>query len=565
MDPLTSLWLAWLGIAPLHAAARDRGLAPALSTADALDQALAPRRRAILVGVDTTRDPAFPPLRHAGADAQELGEVLRRARDGGFDDVRVLTTSDQTTRAAIFRVLSEASEELRPQDELVVYFSGHGTRVHDPARDSWRRFLVASDTRSGELESTAIDLVALQAFFGELAPARKALILDACFSGDGKSSVRRALEDDPGTPAGRLMPRALGMSAGEAHLYATSAGRPSREDDRLGHGVYTYFLLEALSWGFGDADLNGDRVMTAYEAHDYARGRTLTYTEGVQVPEAALRVVGQADLVLAGRPDARERREEALVYLYQSPGELGGTRLVVDGRDRGLFPGTLPVAAGRHRLQVIDAQGAVLVDGHANLRAGRSYDARDLARVVQGPRRIAGVRSTVLVAPDLAFAIGAGATGVEAWALRRVQRGPARGVTTGLSLGVAVSPSRDVAVEGTRADPRTLFSGRAGVGYQGDWRRLRYRAELGAGLLFLPPDYFDGLPSEPPLPGERPSEEGWLVLAAGPQLAAGWVLTDAVALTAAVRADVSWLELRAGEAARPVPWLTAAVGVELSL
>ncbi len=557
--------LGLLAPGPAQAGAGDRGMAPALSTADALDRELAPRRRAILVGIDRFRDPVFPPLEHAVHDAEALGEVLARARTGGFDEVRVLVDPADTTRDAIVQALAQAAQELRPEDELVVYFSGHGTRVLDPQRGAWRRFLIASDSRSGELETTALALDELQAWFGELAPARKALVLDACFSGDGKSAVRPALEAGEQPPAGPLMPRALGMSAGEAHLYATSAGRPSREDDRLGHGVYTYFLLEALSWGFGEADLNQDAVMTAYEAHDYARGRAIAYTKGVQVPEAAFRVVGEADLALAGEPEARQVREDALVYLYQAPAGLQGTRLRVDGRDRGLFPGTVPVGAGRHRIQVVDAEGVVLVDGHATLRAGRSYDARDLARVAQGPRRGVGARSFVLAAPALARALGSGAMGLEVWGLRRVQRGPAQGLTTGAALGVALAPSRELAGSGTVRDPRTLLSGRWTAGYQGDWRRLRYRAELAAGVLLLPPDYLEGLPDQAPEPGERPSEEGWLVGVAGARLGAGWVLTEGLAATVSVRAEGSWLELDPGAGGRWVPWLSATAGLELAI
>ncbi len=544
---------------------RDRGVALAVTTAEALSETLGPRRQAILIGIDGYQDPTFPPLLHASTDASTLGEVLARAGTGGFDRVQVLTGPEETTRAALFRVLAEAAEDLRPVDELVVYFSGHGTRVWDPAREAWRRYLLVTDSRASHLEATAVELAELQAFFASLAPHRKALIIDACFSGDGKSAVRPSLEEVPSPAAGDLAPRALSMSAGEAHLYATSAGRPSREDDRLGHGVYTYFLLEALSWGFEDADLNADAIMTAYEAHDFARSRTLTYTEGVQVPEAAFRVVGEADLVLAGDESSREERSEALVYLYQAPRDLGGARLLVDGRDRGVFPGTVPVVAGRHRLQVVDGEGRVLVDGHANLKAGRSYEATDLARMVQGPRVNAGARGLVLTSPPMAFALGDGASGVEVWGSRRVQRGPARGITRSLSAGAALSPAREPAGSEVVIDPRTVLFGHVGLGYQLDRRHLRYRAELAAGLVFLPPDYLEGLPDARPSPGDLPSEEGWLVLVAGPRLGAAWVVTDAVAVGASLRADVSWLELDRESGGRLVPWWFGTVGVEVSL
>ncbi len=295
---------------------RMRGFTPAQSTADALAGSLTTRRKAIVIGIDDYIDPVFPDLRHAGADATAIADILHESPQSGFDDVTVLTGDHETSREGILRAMLRAQAELRREDVLVVYFSGHGTRVRDG--DGWRRFLLTRDSRSSDLEGTAIDLEALQAFFAELPAARKALVIDACFSGDGKSVLRpedRRLELEPSV-LGSSTPRATTMGLGEAHLYATSPGRPAREDDDLGHGVYTYYLMEALSWGFADADLDGDRVVTAYEAHDYARVKTIKHTDTLQVPEAAFRVVGEADLVLAGSPDETVRRDRSLVYLY---------------------------------------------------------------------------------------------------------------------------------------------------------------------------------------------------------------------------------------------------------
>ena len=68
-------------------AVRDKGLSPARSTLEALQQARAPRRIALVVGVDRTNDPSFPPLRHAGDDAERpgvLSEAHRLAIAGDF-------------------------------------------------------------------------------------------------------------------------------------------------------------------------------------------------------------------------------------------------------------------------------------------------------------------------------------------------------------------------------------------------------------------------------------------------------------------------------------------------
>jgi len=534
------------------------------TTADALAQALAPRRQAILIGIDAYDDPAFPPLQHAVADADALAEIFRDETSGGFDDVLVLGGAQAATRAAVVRALAEARQDLRRQDQVVVYFSGHGTRVRDG--EVWRRFLLVGDSRARDLEGTALDLETLQAYMRELAPERKALVVDACFRGDGKSVVRPGAErpalQDEATP-GALGPSQSQMGAGEAHLYATTSGRPSRESDRLGHGVYTYYLLQALSWGFADADLDGDGAVTAYEAHDFARARAITFTEGAQIPEATFRTVGEADLILSGAGQTRARVERALVYLYDARARLEGAVLTVDGRDRGTFPGTVPLEPGRHHLVLRDADGRVVLDGSATFTAGRSYAAPDLVRVLQGPKRVGGLSLGTVQAPSLHHVIGTQTTSVEAWWMLRRNRAPLRGVYHRESFGLAWSPTR--LLGGQELDAaRGLGWLRTELGVQRDGRFLRYRAGWGLGLVLIPPSYVSGRPELTPEPGERPSEEGWLFLVQGPVVGLGWVTPVGLSLGIQARGEGAWLAVEPDGPVSLVPWITAGAGAELS-
>ena len=60
----------------------------AITTGEALRQALAPRRVALVVGVDHYDDPSFPALRHAVADADAIA-ALMSTKEAGFDQVRI--------------------------------------------------------------------------------------------------------------------------------------------------------------------------------------------------------------------------------------------------------------------------------------------------------------------------------------------------------------------------------------------------------------------------------------------------------------------------------------------
>ena len=53
-------------------------------------------------------------------------------------------------------------------------------------------------------------------------------------------------------------------------------GRPAREDDELQHGVYTYHLLESLTWSLGEADSNGDGAVSMDDFYNIMTKKTFT-------------------------------------------------------------------------------------------------------------------------------------------------------------------------------------------------------------------------------------------------------------------------------------------------
>ncbi|MCB9687145.1 MAG: caspase family protein [Alphaproteobacteria bacterium] len=517
----------------------DKGLEPAVTTLAALQQARDPRRVAVVVGVDDYGDPTFPALHHAGDDAEAVAAALRSDEVGGFDEVRLLTGAD-ADRAGVLEALRGVRDTTRSGDVLVVYFSGHGTRARD-AEGTWHRYLLPRDARSGALPTTALDLADLQAFFGSLAPSRKALIVDACFDGDGRSVVDP--EAGPG-PDDALAPPAGRIGEGEAHLFATSAGRPAREDDTLGHGVYTWFLLDAMTWSFGEADRDGDGVLTAWEAHDWARGRAIDRTGGAQVPEATFRVVGQADVVLSGQQGARRRADRALVYLYPTEHHpLAGAALVVDGREKGLLPGTLPIAPGRHHVVVRDSEGGTRVDGTLRLAGGHAYSVDEVARLAQGPTSSLGLRTVAVGSAPFRDAIGPGALGTELVLTDRRDGPVGHGLVGALSAGGAGSAAHPGLDQG-----RFVGWATASAGWQGDRGIFRGRVGLGPSFVWLPPAG-DAL--------------GWWFFAAGPDATGGIVLGRGWTATASGRLHVAALDPDADAHLDVVPWTSLSVGLEV--
>jgi len=470
------------GAVVADSASRTKGFSTSQSTAEALEAAFQPRRIAVVIGVGTYQDKAFPSLKWAVHDAEEVGRILADADYGGFDRVVHLTRPEEGRRDRILSELISLRNDLRRQDTLVVYFSGHGTMSLDSDGEP-RLFLVASDTGPGDLRGTAVELAEVQRFFSEIRAERKVLILDACYNGEAKSTLQptvaqrvQRLDERP------TLSRKVRLGEAEAHLFASTFGRPAREDDSLQHGVYTYHLLDALTWNRLDADDNGDGLVSVYEAHDHARKGTISFTTGSQIPEAYFRIVGSNDVQLVGSPEARLEEQLGAVYYYGPVGDsFDGATLMVDGRAKGSFPGTYTLAPGRHHIRVVGLDGTVLQERSVRVVAGEALAAEGLRS--QAPLRnaylSAGPAVRFALSEDLHPLIGRAHAGFQLGGGYRFLSGP-RGLTLSGALGYAQHQARFTDESTLFYRPRHVVWGQAGLGYRASVGRL----DLGVGYRF---------------------------------------------------------------------------------
>lgn len=538
---------------------RDKGFSSSRSTREALDSTFSPRKMALVVGVGEYDDQAFPTLKWASKDAREVGRILGDAEYGGFDRVVKLTSPEDVRRDRILAELVSLQRDLRRQDTLVVYVSSHGTMTID-AQGEPHLFLVTADTRPGDLRGSAIELAELQRFFSAIKAERKALILDACYNGEAKSTLQPTvaqrvdrMEESP------TLSRKVRLGEAEAHLFASTFGRPAREDDKLQHGVYTFHLLDAMTWSQQDADANADGVVTIYEAHDHARSKTVGWTMGAQVPEAYFRMVGHNDLVLVGSPDARQANEDGTLFWYGPADDAwDGAAVFVDGQEKGLLPGAFPVEPGRHHVRVVGDDGSVLQDRtiFVGLNDPIAVDA-----VQERQRSFSGF---VSVQPKIRFAltdallplVGRVQVGAELEGGYRFL-GAARGLTLGGGLGYAPHQAKFVDADTVSLQPRHVVWGEAGVGYRAALSRvelgLGYRARV-TGLTAL-----DG-------PGcvDVAACDGWVWLSHGAQFDQVITLASRWRLRFEQEIGVTALD-PLGEGAAPAIDASLSIGLEVGL
>jgi len=369
---MPSLPMIVLGVAPLFGTAHAGVVAGGDDTGDSVWEA---RRVAVVIGVQDYADPMLQGLRFPEKDARDLGSVLESGDAGGFDQVFVVSGAQATTADGIRRALAIASADLQRDDTFFVYLSGHGTLTLDP-REGSRLWFLPSDARLDDPEHTGIAIAELENLVNSQAARRRVLVMDTCHNGrDTGSLAGRSAVNDPtaqllaGLRGEAPAPRGLhAVSESEARLFAAQYHQPAMEDPELENGVYTHFLLESLTDGRDDADLDRDGLVDVAEAHDYARDRTIRHTGGMQVPRAEYRIVGHEEIYLSGDPSRRSNAEQALLTACDEI--LSKARLLVDGQPRGAMPGLTAIEPGRHRIELQAADGSTLARQTVHLEAG---------------------------------------------------------------------------------------------------------------------------------------------------------------------------------------------------
>ncbi|NOJ91646.1 caspase family protein [Corallococcus coralloides] len=347
---------------PSATAGDKGGLVPLRLDAADLSRAYTPRRLALLVGVSSFDDPQWRALRFSSKDASDLAAALKDPARGHFDQVRVLTRPEETTRDAILAALRQLRREAtRPDDVVMVYLSAHGTLARD-GRGELTRYLVTRDASYRAIPQTALSMDALKAEFEQLPSRRRLLVLATCHSGSGKSLLPLELEVELAGIKSGFYARPLEESSRASMVFAASDwGETAREDEGLRNDIYTYFLIEGLG---GAADRNADGAVTATEAHDYSRRRTFTFTEGRQRPSAEIMEVGADPVILAGRIDRTGQPE-----LFSYNPRLDGFLLKVDGEPRLELPGGAAVGPGRRTVELTKGD-AVLVRREVDVARG---------------------------------------------------------------------------------------------------------------------------------------------------------------------------------------------------
>jgi len=253
-------------------------------------QAVSPKvgRWAVIIGIsdykyDTRWDrrKGLPDLQFADRDAKAFAEFLMSPQGGAFQPGHVLLLTNKKAtvnevRNAIGGFLAKSLED----DLVIIFYAGHG--VPDPENPE-NLYLACYDTVPGKYYGTAFPMWGIDDALRRTIHSKRVFVFaDACHSagvgGARGKSVSKKFND--------YMDRLAASKEGVTKITASRADELSLEKDYLGggHGVFTYYLLEALR---GEADDNKDGFVTMVEAYDYLYDKVRSETHHSQKPWAS--------------------------------------------------------------------------------------------------------------------------------------------------------------------------------------------------------------------------------------------------------------------------------------
>lgn len=210
---------------------------------------------ALVVGVGTFQDEHLRALKYAAHDAEELQRALVDPDVGRFRSDRVhLLTDGNATFANVLQEIGWLRANAGPNDLVLVYFASHGLpRSEDqPNGVSLIALHDTNDDDVPKLYSTTFQMIDVaDRLSRDVRAGRVMLILDTCYSGDVG-----VLRFDASTMfSAGLAP--LAQAPGRVILAAAAGNQLSHESDRLQHGYFTYFLIDALRKSRGNSPVRG--------------------------------------------------------------------------------------------------------------------------------------------------------------------------------------------------------------------------------------------------------------------------------------------------------------------
>jgi hypothetical protein len=223
-----------------------------------------------VVGVNTYKNPKYT-LNYANADALAFTQAITAGSQGLFGKINTTALNDaDATKDGMKAAFEKIKATANPQDLFIFYYAGHGV-----INDKKEFYLVPYDVtqmygNDGALAQKGFSATDLQQMSKDIKAQKQLFILDACQSAgalEAVSAARGAAEEKAISQ--------LARATGTQWLTASGSEQFASEFSQLGHGSFTYCLLEAFK---GDANPT-DKKLTVRQLDAYLQTKVPEITK----------------------------------------------------------------------------------------------------------------------------------------------------------------------------------------------------------------------------------------------------------------------------------------------
>jgi uncharacterized caspase-like protein len=213
----------------------------------------------LLVGINEYQNSAFN-LKYALPDAQGIRDFFAKVDTKLFKQVKLYEVYDKAaTKAGILERMRQV-EASNPEDVVLIYFAGHGESVVD----TWYFITheITTPERHEVLKTQALSSVELKEWIIKVKAQKVLVLMDSCKSGAAMLAFGgRGIED-------RMALAQLARATGTHIVAASTSQQEATEVKELGHGLFTYTVLQGLR-GEADGGTDKDGVVSVRELLAY--------------------------------------------------------------------------------------------------------------------------------------------------------------------------------------------------------------------------------------------------------------------------------------------------------
>ena len=227
------------------------------------------RTHALIIGIGSYRDSSIAPLQFTNSDASAFAAVLADESVCGVpaENIRLLVDEAATLLEIKKAISGWLAKRAEADSTAIIFWAGHGDVEPDPlgrSTDGIANYLLPYDVDRENLFASALSREEFERLIGTVRSKRRVVFMDACHSGGVAMQGSRKV----GVGYSRDFFETIAQGSGSMVIAAAEHNQLSWEDATLGHGVFTYHLLEALR---GKADSDGDGRVTMNEVYEYLK------------------------------------------------------------------------------------------------------------------------------------------------------------------------------------------------------------------------------------------------------------------------------------------------------